>query len=69
LAGTSYKPTDGVVTITAANLVSAIGNNAVARATADASGNNIATTYIKNSEKGVANGVAILDGSGLIPTG
>ena len=69
LAGTSYKPADGVVTITAANLVSAIGNNAVARATADASGNNIATTYIKNSEKGVANGVATLDGSGLIPTG
>lgn len=40
-------PTTG--TITASNIVTAIGNTAVNRATADASGNNIASTYATQS--------------------
>ena len=68
LAGVSYTPTDGVVALTAQNLIDAIGTTPVARATADADGNVISSTYIKATEKGQANGVATLDASGLVPT-
>lgn len=49
LAGTNYTQSGGAITITAANLVSAIGTNAVARATGDKDGNAIDTTYLKKS--------------------
>ena len=52
LAGTTYNPSNGTITITAANLIAAIGNSPVARATADASGNAIATTYVKFNDLG-----------------
>lgn len=55
IAGTGliYKSTSGNTAMSvasAANIVSEIGNTAVARATADASGNNIADTYAKKSD-------------------
>ena len=42
-------------------------NGAAKKAIADKDGNAIDTTYIKNSEKGTANGVATLDATGKIP--
>ena len=42
-------------------------NGAAKKAIADKNGNAIDTTYIKNSEKGTANGVATLDATGKIP--
>lgn len=42
-------------------------NGSAKKAIADKNGNDITTTYIKNSEKGTANGVAILDATGKIP--
>lgn len=51
-AGVVYHSASGTGALsiaTAANLVSAIGNSAVNRATADASGNNIASTYLTAS--------------------
>lgn len=45
LGGTAYNVSSNNVTITGANLVSAIGNTAVARATADGSGNAIISSY------------------------
>lgn len=53
---TSDKVTIG---ITAANVTTALGNTAVARATADASGNNIASTYATKSELGSATAGAL----------
>ena len=52
-AGVVYHSASGTGALsiaTAANLVSAIGNSAVNRATADASGNNIADTYALKTE-------------------
>lgn len=52
-AGVVYHSASGTGALSiasAANIVSAIGNSAVNRATADASGNNIADTYAKKSE-------------------
>ena len=52
-AGVVYHSASGTGALsiaTAANLVSAIGNTAVNRATADASGNNIADTYAKKTD-------------------
>ena len=52
-AGVVYHSANGTGALsiaTAANLVSAIGNSAVNRAAADASGNNIATTYAKKAD-------------------
>lgn len=52
-AGVVYHSASGTGALSiasAANLVSAIGNSAVNRATADASGNNIADTYAKKSD-------------------
>lgn len=52
-AGVVYHSANGTGALsiaTAANLVSAIGNSAVNRATADASGNNIADTYAKKTD-------------------
>lgn len=42
-------------------------NGAAKKAIADKNGNAIDTTYIKNAEKGTANGVATLDATGKIP--
>ena len=42
-------------------------NGSAKKAIADKNGNDITTTYIKNSEKGTANGVATLDATGKIP--
>lgn len=42
-------------------------NGSAKKAIADKNGNAIDTTYIKNSEKGTANGVATLDATGKIP--
>lgn len=42
-------------------------NGSAKKAIADKNGNAIDTTYIKNSEKGTANGVASLDATGKIP--
>lgn len=42
-------------------------NGSAKKAIADKNGNDITTTYIKNSEKGTANGVASLDATGKIP--
>lgn len=42
-------------------------NGSAKKAIADKDGNEINTTYIKNAEKGTANGVAILDATGKIP--
>lgn len=42
-------------------------NGSAKKAIADKNGNDITTTYIKNSEKGTANGVAALDATGKIP--
>lgn len=39
----------------------------IKRAVADKDGNAIDTTYIKEAQKGVANGVATLDAAGLVP--
>lgn len=52
-AGVVYHSASGTGALSiasAANLVSAIGNTAVNRATADASGNNIADTYAKKTD-------------------
>lgn len=52
-AGVVYHSASGTGALsvaTAANLVNAIGNSAVNRATADASGNNIANTYAKKTD-------------------
>ena len=52
-AGVVYHSASGTGALSiasAANLVSAIGNSAVNRATADASGNNIADTYAKKTD-------------------
>lgn len=52
-AGVVYHSANGTGALsiaTGTNLVSAIGSNAVARATADASGNNIADTYAKKND-------------------
>ena len=48
--GTTYTQSGGLITITTANIISAIGTAPVARATADASGNTITTTYATKSE-------------------
>lgn len=48
--GTTYTQSGGLITITTANIISAIGTTPVARATADASGNTITTTYATKSE-------------------
>lgn len=53
---TNDKVTIGV---TASNVTTALGNTAVARATADASGNNIASTYATKSELGTATAGAL----------
>lgn len=45
--------------ITASNVTAALGNTAVARATADASGNNIASTYATKTELGTATAGAL----------
>ena len=42
-------------------------NGAAKKAIADKNGNAIDTTYVKNAEKGTANGVATLDATGKIP--
>ena len=52
-AGVVYHSASGTGALsiaTAANIVSAIGNTAVNRATADASGNNIASTYLTQTD-------------------
>lgn len=52
-AGVVYHTSSGTGALsiaTAANIVSAIGNTAVNRATADASGNNISDTYAKKTD-------------------
>ncbi len=52
------KATDGAASAaTAADIVGAIGTTAVQRATADASGNDIATTYATKAEAGSFSGV------------
>lgn len=49
------------------NLQGCFTNGAAKKAIADKDGNAIDTTYIKNAEKGTANGVATLDATGKIP--
>lgn len=49
------------------NLQGYFTNGAAKKAIADKNGNAIDTTYIKNAEKGTANGVATLDATGKIP--
>ena len=49
------------------NLQGYFTNGSAKKAIADKNGNAIDTTYIKNSEKGTANGVASLDATGKIP--
>lgn len=43
-------------------------NGSAKKAIADKNGNDITTTYIKNSEKGTANGVATLGADGKVPS-
>ena len=61
-AGVVYHSASGTGALsiaTAANIVSALGTTAVNRATADASGNNIASTYATKTELGTATAGAL----------